>query len=99
MDKDKLEMLKALTDRAKLKSELLQDNEKKERCLAMIDILLKNPNWPDLKIGGWLEHIITVCIESGVTTIDEERNFSRPIKHKYYKSQGFDIPVTIDLSK
>lgn len=96
MDK---EALIPLCERAKKLSYQLKDNEKKERCLAMVEILLNNPTWPDLKIGGWLEHIITVCIENGITTIDIERNFSRKIKHEYYKRMGFDIPVTIDLSK
>lgn len=45
----------ALCDRAKKLSNELKDQEKKDRCLSMIEILLKNPNWPDLKIGGWLD--------------------------------------------
>lgn len=94
-----LEALNPLANRAKDLSLKLEDTDKKERCLSMIDILLQNPNWPDLKIGGWLEHIITVCIENDVTTIDIERDFSRQIKHDYYKRMGFEIPVTIDLSK
>lgn len=89
----------ALCDRAKKLSNELKDQEKKDRCLSMIEILLKNPNWPDLKIGGWLEHIVTVCIENDITTIDLERNFSRPIKHDYYKRMSIEIPETIDLSK
>lgn len=91
--------LSALCDRAKYLSNQLNDIEKKERCLGMINVLLENPKWPGLKIGGWIEHIITVCIENNVTTIDAEREFSRPIKHAYYKSIGAEIPKTIDLKK
>jgi hypothetical protein len=63
----------------------------------MVAVLLKNQQWPDLKIGGWLEHIITVCIENGLTTIAMERELSRPIKHAYYKRIGVDIPNTLDV--
>lgn len=89
--------LDALSDRARELSLKLSDDEKRARCLAMLDTLQLNPNWPDLKIGGWLEHIITVCIENGVTSIEAERDFSRPIKHAYYRSLGIDIPKTIDV--
>ncbi|QIW91219.1 hypothetical protein COHAPHLL_00383 [Vibrio phage V09] len=90
--------LTALCERAALLSVHLPV-EKRDRCLSMIDVLLANSHWPDLKIGGWLEHIITVCIENGITTIDAEREFSRPIKHAYYRSIGLEPPVTIDLSR
>ena len=94
MDK---EALIPLCERARALSSKLVDDEKKSRCLKMVNVLLDNPDWPDLKIGGWLEHIITICIEAGITTIDAERDFSRPIKHAYYARQGFVIPVTIDV--
>lgn len=91
--------LSQLCDRAVFLSKQLKDKEKRDRCLGMVDVLLENKDWPDLKIGGWLEHIITVCIENGITTIDIERDFSRPIKHAYYKSIGVEVPKTIDLGK
>ena len=69
--------LMPLTDRARYLACQLTNTNKQARCLNMIETLLDNPDWPDLKIGGWLEHIITVCIENGVTTIDKERVFSR----------------------
>lgn len=86
-----------LCERAKFLSLKLADCEKRDRCLAMIEVLLSNPNFPDLKVGGWIEHIITICIENKITTIDDERDFSRPIKHEYYKRMGFDVPKTIDV--
>jgi hypothetical protein len=86
-----------LCERAKYLSLKLYDFNKRERCIAMIDVLLANPDFPDLKIGGWLEHIVTICIENGITTIEEERDFSRPIKHGYYKRMGYEIPETIDV--
>lgn len=94
-----IEALKPLCERAKFLSSKLEDKEKRQRCLNMIDILLQNTNWPDLKIGGWLEHIITVCIENGVSSIDQERNFSRPIKQAYFKRLGVEIPKTINVMK
>lgn len=88
-----------LCERASYLSNRLQDNNKKARCLAMIDTLLDNSGWPDLKIGGWLEHITTVCIENGVTTIDEERDYTRGIKHAYYQRMGYTAPETINLGE
>lgn len=92
-----MEALKPLCDRAVVLSNKLVCKEKRSRCLSMVAVLLENSQWPDLKIGGWLEHIVTVCIENGLTTIDAEREFSRPIKHAYYKRIGFDIPETLDV--
>jgi hypothetical protein len=91
-----IEALQPLCDRAEHLSFQLEDKEKRQRFLNMVKVLLVNPIWPDLKIGGWLEHIITVCIENGVTSIERERNFSRPIKHAYFKRIGVEIPTTID---
>lgn len=91
--------LSPLCERANELVNQLQDSEKRKRCSRMITVILKNQNWPDLKIGGWLEHIVTVCIENGVTTIEAERDFSRPIKHAYYQRMGFEIPETLDVMK
>lgn len=91
------EALNALCDRAESLALKLSDETKRCRCVAMMAVLRENVNWPDLKIGGWLEHVVTICIENGVTSIDEERSFSRPIKHAYFKRCGFDIPKTTDV--
>jgi len=91
--------LLSLTDRARVLSLRLEPGEEQSRCLNMINTLLDNPAWPDLKIGGWLEHITTICILRGVTSIDTERNFTRPIKHAYYSRIGADIPLTCDVMK
>jgi hypothetical protein len=92
-----IKALQPLCDRAKHLSSKLSDDKKRQRCLNMIDVLLNNIDWPDLKIGGWLEHIITVCIESGISSIEQEREFSRPIKHAYFKRLGVAIPKSIDV--
>lgn len=92
-----LKTLNQLCDRADFLSSQLDCEDKKTRCLAMTKTLLKNPDWPDLKVGGWIEHIITICIESNITTIEAERDFSRPIKHAYYRSIGVTPPKTIDV--
>tara|TARA_B100000809_G_C15039314_1_gene494968 strand:+ start:198 stop:482 length:285 start_codon:yes stop_codon:yes gene_type:complete len=92
-----MKALKPLSDRAIVLSTKLTCKKKRERCLNMVSVLLENPQWPDLKIGGWLEHIVTVCIENGLTTIDIEREFSRPIKHAYYKRIGVDMPIRLTL--
>jgi len=92
-----LEALDALTERASFLANQLPFGEEKERCLNMISTLLENPTWPDLKIGGWLEYITTACIFYDVTSVNTEREFTRPIKHAYYARMGYTIPETKDV--
>ena len=61
----------------------------------MINTLLNNVDWSDLKIGKWLGYIEGVLIEKGITSVNAERDFSRPIYHAYYKSIGVDIPTDV----
>ena len=63
----------------------------------MINTLLNHVDWPDLKIGKWLGYIEGVLIEKGITSVNAERDFSRPIYHAYYKGIGVDIPATTDV--
>ncbi len=89
--------LKPLCERCKHLALNLKESEEKQRLLNMINTLLNNVDWPDLKIGKWLGYIEGVLIEKGITTVNVERDFSRPIYHAYYKSIGVDIPATTDV--
>lgn len=63
----------------------------------MTKTLKDNHDWHDLKIGKWLGYIEGVLITKGITTVNEERDFTRPIFHAYYKSIGLEVPETVDV--
>lgn len=94
MDKN---LLESLHDRCKSQALELPDSKDKERILKMLKTLLDNANWPDLKIGKWLGFIEGFLIFNNITTIDDERNFTRKIYHKHYKNKNIKIPESVDV--
>lgn len=69
------------------------------RVIKMMQEVVKNhKTWPKDKTGRWVGYAQCLLIEvEGVTTTAEERDFTRPLFHKLYKAQGYDIPETIDI--
>jgi len=51
------------------------------------------------KLSRWLGYIQGVIIERNLTTIQTERDFSRPLFHKAYKNENIKIPKSIDINK
>jgi len=94
MDK---EALQPLCKRCSELSMPLSNGPEKSRLLNMINTLESNSHWPDLKVGKWLGFIEGVLISKGITTVDAERDFTRPIYHAYYKRVGIGIPPTVDV--
>jgi len=92
-----LSTLKPLCERCLLLSKQLTDPDKIKRVEGLIDTLLANVDWPDLKIGVWLGSAETILIENGVSSYEAERDFSRPIKHAYFTSIGEPIPATTNV--
>lgn len=52
---------------------------------------------PD-KQGRWVGYIQNTIITMGLTTVEEERNISRPMFHKVYEKYGLNT-VTINVSE
>jgi hypothetical protein len=94
-----LKTLRPLCNRCKELTLKLPVSDDRNRLLNMIETLLINHTWPDLKIGKWLGFIEGQLIASKVTTVDNERDFTRPIFHKYYKEMKITIPKTTDVMK
>jgi len=70
------------------------------RISKMLKTLEENINsWSDDKTSRWIGFIQYFMIENNFTTVDAERDFSRPLFKKAYKKLGLSIPKTIDLSK
>ena len=66
----------------------------------LINEAIKNSQTlPIDKLSRWLGYIQGVLIERKLTTIQEERDFSRPLFHKAYENEGIEIPKSINVNK
>lgn len=54
-------------------------------------------NLPIDKLSRWLGYIQAYLINNKVTSVETERNFSRPLFHKGYEIDGIEIPETISV--
>lgn len=95
----KVETLTNLCKRLEDKNSHLKDLEQKERISRMLNVLLDNHHWPDLKIGKWLGYIEGILIANNVASVDEERDFTREFYHEHYRDNGIEIPKTTDVMK
>ena len=59
--------------------------------------LLENIDWPVDKVSRWIGYIQRGVIDKGFTTVQKERDFSRPLFHKVYKEIGLTIPKTVTV--
>jgi hypothetical protein len=93
----KREILSVLCNRCAGLISLMEESEEKLRLGNMVETLMDNNHWPDLKIGKWLGYIEGTLIANNVTTVNKERDFSRPHYHEYYTQMNIDIPKTTDV--
>jgi hypothetical protein len=70
-------------------------DEKEKIYLMLLTISGNVLGWPDYKSSRWLGYCQYYMINEGYTTIDDERNYSRPLFHNAYDKLGFRIPKTI----
>lgn len=94
----KSDTLIALCDRLYSFVVVLPDCDTKQRLNNMLCVLIDS-DFPDLKIGKWLGYIEGCLITAGLTTIDAERDFTRPLMHQHYIDSGINIPDSIDVMK
>lgn len=71
-----------------------KDQHLRNMCLTIIEHV---DEWPIDKSSRWLGFIQAGVINHKLTTIEKERNFSRPLFHEAYKLTEQSIPQTIDL--
>jgi hypothetical protein len=97
MDKD---LLTQRCDRAQwLINQLPDDHAYKPRLNNMVKVLREHEDFPDAKTFEWLGHINGACIISGISSDNDERDFSRPIKHEHFRRNNIPIPDTVDVMK
>lgn len=51
------------------------------------------------KLSRWLGYVQGVAIERGLSTVKNERDFSRPLFHKAYTFEGTEIPKSVDINE
>lgn len=51
------------------------------------------------KLSRWLGYVQGIAIERGLSTVQRERDYTRPLFHKAYKNEGTDIPRSVDINK
>lgn len=79
---------------------MAENTASKDKVTAMMTQVAKNCSiWPDDKTGRWVGYVQCILIEvEKVTTIEEERNFTRPLFHHLYQISGIRIPESVDIS-
>jgi hypothetical protein len=70
----------------------------RERLENMLDILETNSHdWPVDKTHRWIGFIQGALWVSDLIDVDEERNFTRPLFHQFYRKLGLEIPDSVDV--
>jgi hypothetical protein len=70
------------------------DENTKKLCKKGIE---KIDELPIDKLSRWLGYVQGVIIERGLSSVEEERNFSRPLFHEAYKNENIEIPEIIQV--
>ena len=64
----------------------------------MYHIALNCLAWPSDKTGRWLGYVQCLVIEiANVTTIQAERDFTRPLFHELYTAEKINIPDSVEV--
>ena len=64
----------------------------------MKQVVINCLTWPSDKTGRWLGYVQCLLIEvEKVTTVKEEREYTRPLFHELYDIEGIGIPDSIEL--
>jgi len=75
-----------------------KENEEQRRITGMLETLEENIDiWPPDKSSRWLGFIQAYMIKENHITIQEERDFSRPLFHNAYKKLGYNIPKSVSI--
>ena len=76
------------------------DTHSSEHLIKMCLYIKENANkWPIDKSNRWLGYVQGVMTVYDLLNVDEERNFSRPLFHKYYEENGFKNVPSVDVKK
>ncbi len=69
-----------------------------QRLEDMLAIMVAHSeDWPVDKLNRWLGFVQGCLFMEGKIDIFEEREFTRPLFHKYYEENGIEIPESIEV--
>lgn len=70
-----------------------------DKVNKMMEKVVENcETWPADKTGRWVGYVQCLLIEvEQCTTVDNEREFTRPMFHRMYTEQGIDIPESVQI--
>ncbi len=79
--------------------EMVKGLPSENKVTTMMDKVVQNcMTWPNDKTGRWVGYVQCLLIEvEKVTTVDAERDYTRPLFHKMYDEQGIGIPKSIKI--
>lgn len=69
------------------------ESEARNMCKTAMD----NTNWPIDKLSRWVGYVQALLVAEGKTTVEKERNWSRPLFHKAYRLENIAIPKTTTI--
>ena len=73
-------------------------SDSQTRIWAMLEAMERNvDDWPIDKTNRWIGFVQGILFSEGLLDLDEERDFTRPIFHDYYKRNGIEIPDSIEV--
>jgi len=81
-------------------SGMVKGTDSETRINEMMQKVVDNHDtWPKDKTGRWVGYVQCILIEVlGVTTVNVERDFTRPLFHALYKAQGYAIPKSVEIA-
>jgi len=79
--------------------ELVKGLPSEDKVTKMMDKVVNNcETWPEDKTGRWVGYVQCLLIEvEEATTVDAERDFTRPLFHKMYAQSGINIPESVQI--
>lgn len=90
-----IEVLTPLKDIEKDSFEYTSNNH----LIGMCQNILNDNSLPEDKISRWIGFVQGVMTMKGYTTVNTERDFSRPLFHKVYNDNDIAIPETKELNE
>lgn len=67
-------------------------------CVLCETALLNIHAWPEDKLNRWLGFVQCLVVHEGRTTVQAERDFTRPLFHRCYRAAGLVIPESVGVS-
>jgi len=72
--------------------------EASQEVINLTNTALKHyENWPVDKTSRWIGYAQGMLIQNKFTTVDKERDFSRPLFHRSYNELGYDKPRSVSI--